>query len=121
MTSIDQLIGKGAKRISMDAVRSNRPPYACADADMTLRLAEKLEPEIKRRTWARFFMRWKDAARESSGRHGAGGTRIDRPYWKRWTEMRSQADRSKKRSISWPAKRSTSTLRNQLSTILLRN
>ena len=50
MTPIDQLIGKGAKQISMDAVAVDEAaPYACADADMTLRLAEKLEPELKKK------------------------------------------------------------------------
>ncbi|MCK4368683.1 MAG: DNA polymerase I [Dehalococcoidales bacterium] len=47
MTPISDLIGSGAKQISMSQVEISRAAdYACADADMTLRLAELFEPEL---------------------------------------------------------------------------
>ena len=56
MTTIDQLIGKGAKQISMDQVPiSQASPYACADADMSLRLADKLEPVVREKGLAKLF------------------------------------------------------------------
>jgi DNA polymerase-1 len=49
MTPIGELIGKGAKQISMAWVDIPRvADYACADADMTLRLRSLLEEELKR-------------------------------------------------------------------------
>ena len=50
MTQISQLIGTGAKQISMDRVPvAQAAPYACADADMTARLQTVLEAELKQR------------------------------------------------------------------------
>ena len=47
MTLITDLIGSGARQISMSQVEVNQAAdYACADADMTLRLAELLAPEL---------------------------------------------------------------------------
>ena len=47
MTLITELIGSGAKQISMSQVEISRASdYACADADMTLRLAELLGAEL---------------------------------------------------------------------------
>ena len=47
MTDITTLIGRGAKQISMSRVAIElAAPYACADADMTFRLAELLLPEL---------------------------------------------------------------------------
>jgi len=47
MTPISELIGSGAKQIPMSQVEIARAAdYACADADMTLRLAELFEPEL---------------------------------------------------------------------------
>jgi DNA polymerase-1 len=47
MTNISALIGTGAKTISMSEVAvHDAAPYAAADADMTLRLAGLLEPEL---------------------------------------------------------------------------
>ncbi len=47
MTDITELIGRGAKQISMSRVAIDlAAPYACADADMTFRLAELLLPEL---------------------------------------------------------------------------
>jgi DNA polymerase-1 len=47
MTPISELIGSGTKQLSMSQVEIARvADYACADADMTGRLAELLEPEL---------------------------------------------------------------------------
>ncbi|NTV63875.1 MAG: DNA polymerase I, partial [Oscillochloris sp.] len=47
MTPIEELIGKGSKQISFDHVPiALATPYAAADADMTLRLAQALEPQL---------------------------------------------------------------------------
>jgi DNA polymerase-1 len=47
MTPITELIGSGAKQLSMSQVEINKAAdYACADADMTLRLTELLTPEL---------------------------------------------------------------------------
>jgi DNA polymerase-1 len=47
MTPIDQLIGSGRKQTTMDQVPVDKAaPYACADVDMTLRLANQLQPEL---------------------------------------------------------------------------
>jgi DNA polymerase-1 len=56
MTPIESLIGSGAKQITMDRVSVGRAaPYACADADMTLRLAHQLQPELKEKAlWPLF-------------------------------------------------------------------
>ncbi len=50
MTPISELIGKGKKEITMDEVEIERvTPYACADADIVLRLAEIMEPKLKKK------------------------------------------------------------------------
>ncbi len=47
MTPISQLIGSGKKQVTMDRVAAEKAaPYACADVDMTLRLAGQLLPEL---------------------------------------------------------------------------
>ncbi|HSJ53910.1 MAG TPA: 5'-3' exonuclease H3TH domain-containing protein, partial [Anaerolineae bacterium] len=47
MTPIEDLIGTGRKQLTMDLVPVDRVvPYACADADMTLRLARLLQDEL---------------------------------------------------------------------------
>ncbi len=47
MTPIEDLIGSGRKQLTMDLVPIERVvPYACADADMTLRLARLLQDEL---------------------------------------------------------------------------
>jgi len=56
MTPIEDLIGKGRKRITMDMVPIARAaPYACADADMTLRLVDILASGLKERDQWRLF------------------------------------------------------------------
>lgn len=48
MTTIDELIGTGKNQIRMDQVSVARVmPYACADADVTLRLCDVLERALK--------------------------------------------------------------------------
>jgi DNA polymerase-1 len=56
MTSIEELIGKGNKQIRMDQVSIAKvAPYACADADMTLRLVDVLRAELEQRNqWGLF-------------------------------------------------------------------
>lgn len=50
MTEIKELIGTGRNQKTMDEVELARVvPYACADADMTLRLANILKPELEKR------------------------------------------------------------------------
>jgi DNA polymerase-1 len=53
MTPISQLIGSGKKQITMDRVAvEEAAPYACADVDMTLRLATQLLLELQeKRLW----------------------------------------------------------------------
>jgi DNA polymerase-1 len=47
MTPIDNLIGTGTKQLSMSQVEIKQAAsYACADADMTMRLAELFRPEL---------------------------------------------------------------------------
>ena len=49
MTAITDLIGSGKKTISMDRVLiKDCADYCCADSDITLRLSEQLEPELKK-------------------------------------------------------------------------
>ncbi|RLC79491.1 MAG: DNA polymerase I, partial [Chloroflexi bacterium] len=56
MTPISDLIGKGKKQITMAQVEVTRAaPYACADVDMTHRLAVILEPELQeKQLWSVF-------------------------------------------------------------------
>jgi DNA polymerase-1 len=56
MTPISDLIGSGKKQITMDLVPVEKAaPYACADVDMTLRLANQLQPELHNKAlWALF-------------------------------------------------------------------
>ena len=56
MTPITALIGSGTKQLSMSQVEvSQAADYACADADMTLRLTELLKPELHQQgLWSLF-------------------------------------------------------------------
>ncbi|MGM0400148.1 MAG: DNA polymerase I [Chloroflexota bacterium] len=57
MTPIEQLIQKGRQELTMAQVSiAEAAPYACADADMTLRLANVLEKELKEREQWDLFM-----------------------------------------------------------------
>ncbi|MFC1937913.1 DNA polymerase I, partial [Chloroflexota bacterium] len=57
MTPITALIGSGRKQISMcDVMAERAADYACADADMTLRLAAFLEAELRQTgLWKLFY------------------------------------------------------------------
>ncbi len=56
MTPISELIGAGKKSIPMSQVEIARTvDYACADADMTLRLSELFEPELKQQNLWKLF------------------------------------------------------------------
>jgi len=58
MAHIDSLIGRGAKQISMDRVPvSQVARYAAADAEVTLRLKEVLEEELRREGLEETFYR----------------------------------------------------------------
>ena len=94
MTPIEQLIGKGAKQISMEAVPIEAAaPYACADADMTLRLAEKLEPDLKEKGLGPLFYDMEMPLVSILEEMERIGIRIDRPYLETLgKELRAQAD-----------------------------
>jgi DNA polymerase I len=48
MRSIDELIGSGRNQLTMEVIPVAKvAPYACADADMTLRLTDVLERELR--------------------------------------------------------------------------
>ena len=48
MQSIDELLGSGRSQLTMDVLPVPKvAPYACADADMTLRLTDLLERELR--------------------------------------------------------------------------
>lgn len=56
MTEINELIGKGKSQITMDQVSIERAaPYAAADADVTLRLAEPIRAEIAEQSLEKLF------------------------------------------------------------------
>lgn len=56
MTPIEDLIGKGKAQITMDMLPVSRvAPYSGADADMTLRLVEKMRPELQERQQIKLF------------------------------------------------------------------
>jgi DNA polymerase-1 len=56
MTPIEDLIGSGKGQITMDRVPVDKAaPYACADVDMTLRLANQLQPELQEKALDSLF------------------------------------------------------------------
>ena len=56
MAPITDLIGKGAKQLTMDQIDIKKASdYACADADMTLRLKSKLEAELRKESLWELF------------------------------------------------------------------
>jgi DNA polymerase-1 len=56
MTHIEDLIGRGAKQITMDQVPAERAaPYACADADLSLRLVKPLRDELESKGQLKLF------------------------------------------------------------------
>jgi DNA polymerase-1 len=56
MTHIEDLIGRGAKQITMDQVPAEKAaPYACADADLSLRLVRPLRDELESKGQLKLF------------------------------------------------------------------
>ncbi len=56
MTHIQELIGKGKQQTTMDKISLELvTPYACADADMTLRLADNLKPDLEQAGLAKLY------------------------------------------------------------------
>jgi len=56
MTEIEELIGKGSKKIPMSQVEIEKvSDYSCADADMTMRLNEMLVPDLKKQDLWQLF------------------------------------------------------------------
>lgn len=91
MTTIQELIGKGAKQITMDEVPVEKAaPYACADADMTLRLASKLEPLIKEKGLSELFYTMEMPLVQILADMEETGIRIDRPYLRQLGEQFGQ-------------------------------
>jgi len=83
MTPIAHLIGKGAKQKSMTAVAVDQAaPYACADADMTLRLALQFEPELKKCDLEKLFYDMEMPLVEILGNMEMRGIRVDQEYLK---------------------------------------
>ena len=83
MTPIAHLIGKGAKQKSMTEVPVEMAaPYACADADMTLRLALQFEPEIKKLGLDKLFFEMEMPLVEILGYMEMRGISVDQSYLK---------------------------------------
>jgi len=81
MTPIEELIGKGAKQTTMDTIPIEKvAPYACADVDMTLRLADKLEPRIKELGLSKLFYELEMPLVLILADMEEKGIRIDRSY-----------------------------------------
>ncbi|MGD8624954.1 MAG: DNA polymerase I [Anaerolineae bacterium] len=56
MTPIEDLIGSGKGQITMDQVAvEEAAPYACADVDVTMRLADQLQAELREKDLWRLF------------------------------------------------------------------
>jgi DNA polymerase I len=120
MTPIDQLIGKGAKQISMDAVAvEEAAPYACADADMTLRLAEKLEPMLKEKGLEPLFYEMEMPLVKILSDMERVGTRIDRPYLEALgRDLRAQAEKIEQEIYKIAGETFNVNSPKQLSTVL---
>lgn len=81
MTPIEELIGKGKKAITMDKVEVERViPYACADADIVLRVAEIMERELKNKGLDRLFYEVEMPLLEVLAEMEMSGVTIDRDY-----------------------------------------
>lgn len=81
MVPIDQLIGKGAKQITMEDVPIEKAaPYACADTDMTLRLADVFEPRIREKGLFALFYDIEMPLVSILADMEEQGIRVDRPY-----------------------------------------
>ncbi len=78
MTPISALIGKGKKQVTMAAVRvADAAPYACADVDITLRLADLLEPALLERDARDLFDDVEMPVAWTLGDMGEAGIKLD--------------------------------------------
>ncbi|MBN1621675.1 MAG: DNA polymerase I [Endomicrobiales bacterium] len=83
MTEIKELIGTGAKQITMDKVEINRvAPYACADAVMVIRLAEGMEKELKEKNLEELFFDVEMPLVNILSEMESAGIKIDEKYLK---------------------------------------
>lgn len=83
MTPITDLIGKGKEQISMADVPVDRAaPYACADADVAYRLAQRFEGQLKEAGLWDLFSRVEMPLLAVLARMEQAGVAIDVPYLK---------------------------------------
>ena len=81
MTGIQELIGRGKSQITMDRVSVARvAPYACADADMTLRLVEPLSEDLREREQWKLFTEIEMPLVPILARMEMAGVRLDVEY-----------------------------------------
>lgn len=81
MTQIDELIGTGKNRITMDEVQVEKAaPYAAADAVAVLRLADIFEPQMKTESLADLFNAVEMPLVDILCRMESAGMKIDRHY-----------------------------------------
>lgn len=94
MTPIEHLIGKGAKQRTMDLVAiEEAAPYACADADMTMRLAEHFRPMLEEKGLLKLMKDLEMPLVRILSEMEKIGLRIDRAYLSQLgKELRQQAD-----------------------------
>ena len=87
MTPISALIGSGRKQLTMAEVPiAAAAAYACADADMTYRLVEALEPELRREGLWRLFSEVEMPLVPVLSRMERVGVALDVPYLRRLSD-----------------------------------
>lgn len=88
MTEILELIGSGARQITMDAVAvSDAAPYAAADADMTLRLVAPLKKSLDDAALTRMFQEIEMPLAPVLARMEAFGVGLDAACFTRLSEQ----------------------------------
>jgi len=81
--SIEQLIGKGARQTTMNTVNVREAAdYACEDADITLRLRNKLEPMVKEKQLYELFERVEIPLIKILAKMELEGVRVDTEVFK---------------------------------------
>ncbi|MFH0794752.1 MAG: DNA polymerase I, partial [bacterium] len=84
MTPISKLIGSGKNQITMAEIAiADAAPYAAADADLTLRLANLLRPELQREGLAALYEKIEHPLVEVLDDMERTGIKIDVAYFKR--------------------------------------
>lgn len=79
MTPIQDLIGKGSRQITMDEVSVEQVrDYACADADVTFRVHEKMAPLLKERDLGSLFQEVEMPLVEVLAQMEIFGVRVDK-------------------------------------------